>query len=445
MICVVLTPNTPEFFAECDSDTIQNAIDAALASGIRELTIPRYNARRDAMQWRISKAIRLPENFTLILDNCYLVQETGVYDNMFTNSGAFTDFTLQGEQKNISVIGKGNVCLDGGEHNRLLEKTSGRFGMPRVWKNTMFLWHNVSGLRVENLHIENQRWWAITHVCCRNVTVKNINFDAIPHVPNMDGIDLRIGCNHFDIQNITGRTGDDVIAMSAISGTEYGWKVEGKDTDIHHVKIRNVLGDPFIHLVVRFLNHDGNRIYDVDVDTVMDVSDYTTKKRPHATIDMGCALYSKIRPSLLGETSAIRVRNVTSRGETAVRLNHQLTDAVFTNIKTYGDNIYAIGTQGKGGHMEGVQFEDVYYGSTQQEIFVSTPLPPEKYHGAAVSLTDVTGDISIRNLTVDKVRNLVQANKDLTVTVQNATCTQCLQPYVLSGGAKVTVDGEDAQ
>ena len=128
-----------------------------------------------------------------------------------------------------------------------------------------------------------------------------------------------------------------------------------------------------------------------------------------------------------------------------MRLNHQLTDAVFTNIKTYGDNIYAIGTQGKGGHMQGVQFEDVYYGSTQQEIFVSTPLPPEKYHGAAVSLNDVTGDISIRNLTVDKVRNLVQANKDLTVTVQNATCTQCLQPYVLSGGAKVTVDGEDAQ
>ncbi len=438
----MLTPNLPEFFAGCDSDTIQNAIEAAVQSGSRQLTIPRYNARTDCMQWRISKAIRLPDDFTLILDNCYMVQETGVYDNMFTNSRAFTDFTLDAEQKNITILGKGNVCLDGGEHNHLLEKTSGRYGFPRVWKNAMFLWHNVNGLHIEGLHIENQRWWAITHVCCRNVAIKNINFDAIPHVPNMDGIDLRIGCNHFDIQNITGRTGDDVIAMSAISGTEYGWKVEGKDTDIHDVKIRNVLGDPFIHLVVRFLNHDGNQIYNIDVDTVMDVSDYTTKKRPHATIDMGCALYSKIRPSALGETRAIRVRNVTSRGMTAVRLNHKLTDAVFTNIKTYGDNIDCIGTQGKGGHMENVCFEDVYYGSTQQEIFVSTPLPPEKYHGAAVNLSDVTGNISIRNLTVDKVRHLVQANQALSVSVENQSCTQCLIPFRLSGGAQVRVDGE---
>ena len=438
-----LNVNDIQHFGDCDSATIQNAIDAAVKNGCSQITIPRYNARTDSMEWRISHAIRLPSNFTLILDNCYMVQETGVYDNMFTNRNACEGFTLEDEQTNIAIIGKGNVCLDGGEHNHLLEKTSGRYGLPRVWKNTMFFWHNVNGLRLENVHIENQRWWAVTHVFCRNVTIKNVNFDAIPHVPNMDGIDLRIGCNHFDIQNITGRTGDDVIAMSAISGTEYGWKVEGKDTHIHDVKIRNVLGDPFIHLVVRFLNHDGNEIYNVDVDTVMDVSDFTTKKRPHATIDMGCALYSKIRPSQLGETRNIRVRNVTSRGETAVRLNHQLTDAVFTNIKTYGDNIAAIGTQGKGGYMEDVVFEDVYYGSVQQEIFVSTPLPPEKYHGAAIQLPDVTGNIAVKNLTVDKVRHLVKANKALSVAIENSQCTQCLIPYELSGGAPVTVDGED--
>lgn len=438
-----MTPNHAVYFGDCDSATIQNAIDAAVKDGCRQVTIPRYNARTDSMQWRISQAIRLPEDFTLILDNCYMVQETGVYDHMFTNSRACTGFTLETEQKNIAIIGKGNVCLDGGEHNHLLEKTSGRYGFPRVWKNTMFFWHNVNGLRLEGLHIENQRWWAITHVCCRNVSIKNINFDAIPHVPNMDGIDLRIGCNHFDIQNITGRTGDDVIAMSAISGTEYGWKVEGKDTDIHDIKIRNVLGDPFIHLVVRFLNHDGNQIYNVDVDTVMDVSDFTTKKRPHATIDMGCALYSKIRPSVLGETRNIRVRNVTSRGETAVRLNHQLTDAVFTNIKTYGDNIDCIGTQARGGHMENVLFEDVYYGSTQQEIFVSTPLPPEKYHGAAINLTNLTGNITVNNLTVDKVRTVVKANKEMSVAIENHSCAQSLHTCELTGGAKVTIDGED--
>ena len=442
-----ITPNQERFYADCDSLTIQNAIDAAAAEGSRQITIPRYNARCDRMQWRISHAIRLPDDFTLILDNCSMVMETGVYDHMFTNSNSYCDIasTLAGEQKNITILGKGNVCLDGGEHNRLLEKTSGRYGMPRVWKNAMFYWRNVSDLRVENLHIQNQRWWAITHVYCRNVTIRNINFDAIPHVPNMDGIDLRMGCNHFDIQNITGRTGDDVIAMTALKGTEYAWKVEGKDNDIHDVKIRNVLGDPFIHLIIRFLNHDGNLLYNVDVDTVMDVSDYTTKKRPKASIDMGCIRYSKERPSLLGETHSIHVRNVTSRGETAVRLNHRLSDSSFTNIKTFGDSIDCIGTQNLGGHMDNVRFTDVYYGANQQEIFVSTPLPPEKYHGTAINLTGLTGNVSVSNLTVDKVATVVKANKEMSVSIENYSCDCCRQVTELSGGARVSIDGEGVQ
>ena len=444
---MTITPNAPCFWADSDSLTIQNAISHAVQTGKNTVTIPRYNARTDSTRWCIGTAIRLPDDFTLILDNCYMVMQTGVYDHMFTNSLSDSDHTVPAprQQKSIAVLGKGNVCLDGGEHNRLLEKTSGRYGMPRVWKNTMFFWQNVENLRMENLHIENQRWWAITHVFCRYVTIKNINFDAIPHVPNMDGIDLRLGCSHFDIENITGRTGDDVIAMSAVNGVEYGWKAEGAQTDIHDIKIRNVLGDPFIHLIIRFLNHDGNRIYNVDVDTVMDVSDYTTKKRPKAAIDMGCVRYSKQRPSQLGETYGIRVRNVTSRGETAVRLNHQLTDAEFVNIKTFGDNIDCIGTQGLGGHVENVTFRDIYYGATQQEIFVSTPLPPEKYHGNVVNMTDVTGNISLANLTVDKVNTVVKANREMAVSIENYTCDCCRRLTALSGGATLKIDGEDAQ
>ncbi len=440
------TPNTPGYFGKTDDQTIQNAIAAAVADGSRTVIIPRYNARRDSTQWRIEKAIRLPSDFTLILDNCYMVQETGVYDHMFTNENSSGENvnTLAGEQHDITVLGRGNVCLDGGEHNRLLEKTSGRYGMPRVWKNTMFYWLNVRSLRVENLHIENQRWWAITHVFCRDVTIKNINFDAVPHVPNMDGIDLRIGCNHFDIQNITGRTGDDVIAMTAVSGTEAGWAVEGKDWDIHDVKIRNVLGDPFIHLVIRFLNHDGNQLYNVELDTIMDVSDPVTKKRPKAAIDVGCALYSKKRPSLPGETRDITARNVYGRGETVLRLDHQMSNMTFTNVKSYGDNIDCIGTQGTGGILENVKMNSIYYGGMQQEIFVSTPLPPEKYHGTAVNLRNLNGQVDIENLVVDQVKTVFQADKDMTINVDGYTCNCALVEENITGGARV-VRKEGAQ
>ena len=216
-----ISPNEEMLFGKNDSETIQNAIFAAEEDGCRKILIPRYNARVGKNEWRIPVSIKLPSDFTVILDNCYMVQETGVYDNMFTNlySWDLEKCTkMEYEQKNIAVIGQGNVILDGGVHNLLLEKTSGKFRQPPLRRNNMFLWINVNGLRMENLHIENQRWWAINHMFCRNVKIKDIDFFAIPHVNNMDGIDLRIGCNNFDIQNITGRTGDDVIAMTALQG-----------------------------------------------------------------------------------------------------------------------------------------------------------------------------------------------------------------------------------
>lgn len=439
-----ITPNDPALFGENDALTIQNAISAAEADGCRTLVIPRYNLRADSTQWRIDRAIQIPSDFTVVLDNCYMVQETGIYDHMFTNSLSYSDEgkTLAGEQHDICVLGVGNVVLDGGVHNHLLEKTSGRYGLPRVWKNTMFYWVNVRNLRVENLLIQNQRWWAITHIFCRDAVYKNITFEAVPHVPNMDGIDLRIGCNNFYLENITGRTGDDVIAMTALKGVqEMSRFVEGKDTHIHDVKIRNVLGDPFLHFVVRILNHDGNEIFDIDLDTVYDASDFTTKKRPRCTVGIGAALYSKERKALPGETRNIRARNLTSRGDHAVRIDNTLQSSTFTNVKTFGDNLIGVGTQ-KGTQLQDVLFEDFYYGITQQEIFCSTTLDPSNYIGSVVELPDCRGHITFKNLHVDKVNTLVRTKGAVDVTIDGCECTCALHMADLKGG-KLTVDGKE--
>lgn len=441
-----ITPNDPALFAENDALTIQNAITAAERDGCRKLCIPRYNLRTDKCEWRIDRAIQIPSDFTVILDNCYMVQETGIYDHMFTNSLSYSEEgkTLKGEQHDITVLGVGNVCLDGGVHNHLLEKTSGRFGMPRVWKNTMFYWVNVRNLRVENLFIQNQRWWAITHIFCRDAVYKNICFEAVPHVPNMDGIDLRIGCNNFRLENITGRTGDDVIACTALKGAqEMSRCVEGKDTDIHDVKIRNVLGDPFIHFVVRLLNHDGNNIYNIDLDTVYDISDFTTKKRSRCTVGIGGALYSKVRKALPGETRNIRAKHLTGRGDHGIRIDNTLHDSVFTNMKTFGDNLIGVGTQ-KGTELHNVVFEDFYYGITQQEIFCSTALDPSNYIGAVVELPDSHGDMAFRNLHVDKVNTVVRSQGPLDVDIQGFECTCALKTADLDGG-KLTVDGKEIE
>lgn len=441
-----LTPNDPALFGETDALTIQNAISEAEADGCRKLVIPRYNLRRDACVWRIDRAIRIPSDFTVILDNCYMVQETGIYDHMFTNSlaGSSESKTMEGEQHDITVLGVGNVILDGGVHNHLMEKTSGKFGLPGVSKNTMFLWVNVRNLRVENLFIQNQRWWAITHIFCRDAVYKNITFEAVPHVPNMDGIDLRVGCNNFTLENITGRTGDDVIALTALKGgMEMSRYVEGKDTHIHDVKIRNVLGDPFLHFVVRILNHDGNQIFDIDLDTVYDISDFTTKKRPRCTVGIGGALYVQKGKAQPGDTRNIHARNLTSRADHAVRIDNTLHDSTFTNLKTFGDNLIAVGTQ-KGTELSNVVFEDLYYGITQQEIFCSKALDPSEYVGSVVEFPDSRGDIAFKNLHVDKVNTVVRARGDLTVDIDGYDCVCALKTADVQGG-RLTINGEEME
>ena len=62
--------NREDLLDSCDSATIQNAIAAAEADGCRKIVIPRYNLRTDSTQWRISDAIRIPSEFTVILDTC---------------------------------------------------------------------------------------------------------------------------------------------------------------------------------------------------------------------------------------------------------------------------------------------------------------------------------------------------------------------------------------
>ena len=317
------------------------------------------------------------------------------------------------------------------------------FGMPVVWCNTMFYWRNVDGLRVEGIHVENQRWWAMTHLYCRNVTLRNIDFGAVPHVPNMDGIDLRTGCHDFLIENITGKTGDDVIAMTALlGGFEAAHAVEGETPDIHGVRIRNVLGDPFLHFVVRILNHDGCKIYDIDLDGIFDASDFTSKKRPKCTLGIGSNMYTKLRKAQLGETRDIHARHLTSRGEKAVRIDNVCSDSVFEDVKTFGDNEVGIGRLEGPCHLENVVLKDFCYGRTQQEIFCSTNLTEENYTGTVIDLPDTTGSLIIDGLQIDKVRTLVRADSPLTVEITEEDTRFCKRTR-LSGGATLRINGEE--
>ena len=260
--------------------------------------------------------------------------------------------TAADEIKNITIRGIGNAVLDGGNYNGLSERNSSKDGRPHVSKNTTMLFFNVSGLTVENISVINQRWWGITNIFVHDAVYRNINFsadysrvdengvhypDELPknyneiYIKNADGIDLRVGCHDFLIENITGFCEDDVVALTALGKfeTRLGYIVEGESADIRNVKIKNINAST-VCSVVRLLNDDGNKLYNIDIDGVMAVHDRRAIAPAH-TIRIGDMAYAREHSSL-GDTYNIKVRNVISSVHNAVNICKGLKDSLIENI-----------------------------------------------------------------------------------------------------------------
>ena len=126
---------------------LQAEIDRAKASGLAELTV--------SGDWEIEIPVRLPSNFTLILEDAYLRMADGVMCQMFVGEHTLEE---NGEtDRNISLIGRGRAVLDGGEYNGLSERNSGKDGMPHISQNNMILFagdlHNAVGFRLAHVHV----------------------------------------------------------------------------------------------------------------------------------------------------------------------------------------------------------------------------------------------------------------------------------------------------
>ena len=161
---------TPNGF-ECgsDSERIQCAINEAEKSGCGKVVIPHYNEKSDSLLWTIDKTVLIPSDMTVILDNCHIRMADGVMCRMFENSnvGLPVGRTLEGEQKNIRIIGVGNAVLDGGKDNGLTEYTCGKNGMPSIIENVTVFLCNVSDFVIENITVVDQRLWAFDFLFAR--------------------------------------------------------------------------------------------------------------------------------------------------------------------------------------------------------------------------------------------------------------------------------------
>jgi hypothetical protein len=232
-----LSPNM--YTTGSQSERIQRAInDAKKSKG--KVVIPRYDAIEKTNVWLIDQAILLPGDFELELNNCKIKLSDKCRDNFIRSANAGLGITEIALLKNIKIIGKGNVLLEGannprstGDHNKTLSINPKGYGQSYGsdasksdenqkggWRNHAIILAHVDAFEISGIVLKDYHAHGLVLERCTNGTVKDITFDvrqtinvtgAEKQVLNQDGLGVRFGCKNIIISNCKGKSGDDFI------------------------------------------------------------------------------------------------------------------------------------------------------------------------------------------------------------------------------------------
>ncbi len=357
---------TPNEFEGSDIERINRAIEVAAETG-RSVVVPRLNRAADGPReiWLLDSAILVRSGTVLELDNCHLKLSDRCRDNMIRSANCGLGITEIQPIHDVTIRGRGHVLLEGADRPRATGDSAKTLGKQTYgsdagvegasqtgdWRNIGILLAYVDRFRIENLRIKDPHCWSISLERCSNGAVRDIDFSMTESkvidgrtwpILNQDGINLRQGCHSITIENITGHTGDDMVALTGIvhdlpAGSDRSYMASspslrpGGVDDIRNIIIRNVRGYSHgQHQVIRLLNTGGVRLHNVLIDGVIDTS---PPDRPSAvTIRIGDAnpKWGGLTP--LGDTSRIIINNVTSASRHTIVIAGSLTDSIISNV-----------------------------------------------------------------------------------------------------------------
>ena len=322
--------------SSADSDAIARRVAAACTDGSRAVTLTRNAASADGT-WRLTRAILVPDDFTLVFDGCRVELADGVQDNLVRNAGAAEGACVP--NRGVRILGRNGAVLSGGRRNHYLPRRSGD---PNGWRSVGILLCDVSDYEVGGFVMEETQCWAISQERCCRGRVHDIVFGSTDIMFNQDGVDVRKGCHDLVIENISGSTGDDAVALTVYrdppgSPARYGMQIGGNGDlgerdDVYNVTVRNVKArSAGGHGVIRLLACDGIRMHHVTVENVVDTAT-GEQKRPKATIRIGDSRFHKTRRCEMGEMHHVFVRNVTASGKVAVWVKGPLCDSEIVSV-----------------------------------------------------------------------------------------------------------------
>ena len=382
-----VTATEERFFGTGDADTVQNAVNYAAKEKIGCVVIPAWNVRTQCDKWVFEKAVKVPSDMTIVFLHSYIQHQDFMYENLFTNSRAYENEgrCIAHEEHDLTFTGIGDAVLDGAKQNGLKEKTCFLYGLPDKRPNATVLFNNVRNLVLENFQIRNSRWYGTYFIHCDTVRVSNIDLDNGEDFCNRDGVDIRQGNHNFLVENITGTTGDDTVALNNLGNDgNDGRYVEGKDVDTLNMVIRNIKSDAGRWFTVRLLCQDRHLEQYFTLDTIMDVSRRENQKRVDAVVMVGSHEYHYKIPAELGDLAHLTIRDVYSRANYGVALGGYSDDVDISNVHTYDDGLSVMGIRGAGlatllpkvvGHVRDVRASGLFYKRESDQLDPDMTMP----------------------------------------------------------------------
>ena len=392
--------NVNDFCGTCDNDVIEQAIAARGVDGIVVMPPRVSEIEPERNYWLLDRAILLPENTTVVLQSSKIKLSDRCRDNFFRTANCGFGFPDPAPIKNVHIRGEGYCVLEGADHPRATgdssklqhkpcphypediiaidadwvpaeRKASGELdfwdihnhsygtdaGNPDEsqwgdWRGIGVLFARAEQFSISGLKIVESHGWGISLEDCSYGRIEKIEFDARMHkeidgmimnMENQDGIDIRNGCHHITITDITGETGDDVIALTAVVPNNPVVRPGGslrtthvmhsdwsrRERDIHDIIIRNVTAYSYLCFVIRLLPAN-TKIYNVVIENVLE-SRPSLPSHPHGgTLLLGDGGdYGDNQPESM---CGITISNVVCNSNAAVVLAGYMKDSVLSNI-----------------------------------------------------------------------------------------------------------------
>ncbi|MCF6239319.1 MAG: hypothetical protein L3J79_11030 [Candidatus Marinimicrobia bacterium] len=312
----------------------------------------------DQQSWIIDRAICLPSHTELLIIDCMLKLADGVFDNIIRVAGIQPDpanpygFCEVQPTENIRITGLKGAVIEGADHP--YEGKNPKTGKITKWVGDFYGWRTVGillshtkGYEISGFTLRKTHGWAISQGQCSQGYLHDIVFET--QVKNGDGIDFRNGCSFALVENISGHTSDDTVAMTALNGSYFtpqsnyvyplqpeGLDFEGDAADIHDIAVRNIQTSGRHHAVICLATSP--KVYNISIHHVID-------EMP-STRESVVKIYSGYGSGYVeGNLSNITVSHVISKGaKYAVQVTTQVKDVSFSDIQQMkkGAETYAI-------------------------------------------------------------------------------------------------------